>query len=72
MSFVPIVQPTVLVPSRSQRGGILRQVLAWLLACQARHSQRRALADLNERLLQDIGVTRADVATEIRKPFWTR
>jgi uncharacterized protein YjiS (DUF1127 family) len=34
--------------------------------------QRRALAELDDRLLRDIGLTRADAWHEIRKPFWRR
>jgi uncharacterized protein YjiS (DUF1127 family) len=32
--------------------------------------QRRQLAELDDRLLRDIGLTRADVGAELRKPFW--
>jgi uncharacterized protein YjiS (DUF1127 family) len=32
--------------------------------------QRRALADLDDRLLRDIGVTAYDAALEAGKPFW--
>jgi len=35
-----------------------------------RARQRRALAELDDRLLEDAGITRAQVAREIRKPFW--
>lgn len=35
-----------------------------------RYLQRRALADLDDRMLCDIGLTRRDVEREIRKPFW--
>ena len=35
-----------------------------------RRSQRRALAELDERLLQDIGVTRSQARFEAAKPFW--
>ena len=31
---------------------------------------RRHLASLNDHMLKDIGVSRADVEYEIRKPFW--
>jgi uncharacterized protein YjiS (DUF1127 family) len=52
--------------------------LAWWLgqACEAvltwaeRAHQRRQLAELNDYMLRDIGLTRADVAGETRKPFW--
>ena len=52
--------------------------LAWWLGrgCEAvliwaeRARQRRQLAGLNDYMLRDIGLTRADVAGETRKPFW--
>jgi uncharacterized protein YjiS (DUF1127 family) len=42
------------------------QVAAWL-----RHRrERRLLAGLDDRLLRDLGLTRADVAREYDRPFW--
>lgn len=35
-----------------------------------RSRQRRALLNLDDRLLRDIGVSRADAEREGRKPFW--
>lgn len=35
-----------------------------------RARERNRLARLDERMLQDIGVVRADVQWEINKPFW--
>jgi len=32
--------------------------------------QRRALAALDDRTLQDIGLSRCDVEREVGKPFW--
>jgi uncharacterized protein YjiS (DUF1127 family) len=32
--------------------------------------ERRALAELDDRLLRDIGITRYDAAHEVAKPFW--
>jgi uncharacterized protein YjiS (DUF1127 family) len=32
--------------------------------------QRRVLAELDDHLLRDIGITRYDVAHEVAKPFW--
>lgn len=37
---------------------------------QTRASQRRGLLGLDDRLLRDIGVTRAQAEEEARKPFW--
>jgi uncharacterized protein YjiS (DUF1127 family) len=35
-----------------------------------RAEQRHALGELNEHMLKDIGVSRADAYKELRKPFW--
>ena len=35
-----------------------------------RNRDRNQLASLNDRLLRDIGLTRAEVDLEINKPFW--
>ena len=36
----------------------------------ARSRQRHDLAELDDRMLEDIGVTRAQAGREIDKPFW--
>ena len=41
-----------------------------LAAWHERMRQRRRLGELDDRLLKDIGLTRADVAIETSKPFW--
>ena len=35
-----------------------------------RARQRRHLQTLNDRMLRDIGLTRADILAEASKPFW--
>lgn len=35
-----------------------------------RARQRRALMALDDRLLRDIGISRADAEREVAKPFW--
>jgi uncharacterized protein YjiS (DUF1127 family) len=35
-----------------------------------RWRQRQGMLDLDERLLRDIGMTRAQALEEARKPFW--
>ena len=46
--------------------GVADNVVSW----QQRAMQRHHLSGLDDRLLKDIGVTRADVESEISKPFW--
>jgi hypothetical protein len=40
------------------------------LAMADRVGQRRRLAELDDHMLRDIGVTRADAWAEAEKPFW--
>jgi len=42
----------------------------WLAAALAAHRSRRQLAELSDYQLADIGVTRAEAAAEIARPFW--
>ncbi len=45
---------------------ILKTLLVW----QERDQQRRHLAALDDRLLRDMGISRADAAREAAIPFW--
>jgi uncharacterized protein YjiS (DUF1127 family) len=42
----------------------------WCARCSARSRQREALAELDGRLLDDIGVTRQQAIAEASEPFW--
>jgi uncharacterized protein YjiS (DUF1127 family) len=42
-------------------------IISWWME---RSHQRRDLAKLDDRLLDDIGITRSAAAGEIAKPFW--
>ena len=42
----------------------------WCARCSARSRQREALSRLDDRLLEDIGVTRQQANAEATKPFW--
>ena len=50
-------------------GGPLR-ILDTLAAWRERASSRRALLTLDERMLSDIGISRADAEHEASSPFW--
>ena len=45
-------------------------ILETLLVWQERDQQRRHLAALDDRLLRDMGMSRADAAREAAIPFW--
>lgn len=45
---------------------IVETPIAWL----ERIRERRELAELNDSMLKDIGVSRADVEHVVAKPFW--
>lgn len=41
-----------------------------MVSWHARSEQRQHLMELDDRLLRDLGMTRADAIVEARKPFW--
>ena len=49
--------------------GCGQAVEVWLMWAERAH-QRRRLGELNEHMLRDIGLTRADAWAESEKPFW--
>jgi uncharacterized protein YjiS (DUF1127 family) len=66
-----LVQPLAVVWYAQGRlsdcaGRIAQTGLTWL----ERARQRRALSELNDHMLRDIGLTRADAWAESEKPFW--
>lgn len=50
--------------------GLPGRLLAHLLRWQERAEQRRTLQQLDDHMLRDLGLSRADVAGEADKPFW--
>jgi uncharacterized protein YjiS (DUF1127 family) len=52
------------------RRGVLVALADGLLAWLERGRSRRLLARLDDRMLHDIGLSRADVERESSKPFW--
>lgn len=57
---------------RNARRPVHPLVAAYLLVSTwiGRVRQRNALAELDDHMLQDIGITRYDAARECGKPFW--
>jgi uncharacterized protein YjiS (DUF1127 family) len=58
----------------SQFSSLVRQALLRLTivveAWAERHRQRKALLELSEHVLKDIGIGRGEAEREWRKPFW--
>ncbi len=48
---------------------VMKKMVAAALAWQDRARDRRALAELDDRTLADVGLTRADVARQMARPF---
>jgi len=51
-------------------GALAQEAWARVLYLAELRNQRLALRDLDDRLLADIGVSRADAQAEAQKPFW--
>jgi uncharacterized protein YjiS (DUF1127 family) len=58
--------PLVWTAVRTGIAGALRMISLWI----GRSNQRNALADLDDHLLCDIGVSSEDAGREASKPFW--
>jgi uncharacterized protein YjiS (DUF1127 family) len=67
--FLPPQSYSVWLPRRidDERSSSLWTRLAALVR---RARERRALADLDDRMLHDIGITRVEAIREAEKPFW--
>lgn len=46
------------------------RIWRWCAACSDRSRQRTKLAELDNHLLEDIGVARQQASAEAAKPFW--
>jgi uncharacterized protein YjiS (DUF1127 family) len=55
---------------RNSTLAIAQSILMLARLWRARYRDRRQLAAMSERELQDMGICRADIADEIGRPFW--
>lgn len=53
-----------------QTGGHLQRLAITARLALAAHRQRRALANLDPRLLSDVGLTPAEAQAETARPIW--
>ena len=65
----PAAQP-VSFPHKTHVGDILLRLFESLAKWQQRARSRRDLMALDDHLLKDIGLSRADAWQEADKPFW--
>lgn len=65
------MQQTALTRTPAGQGRDLWQdVAGWWRAALERRRQRRALGELDDHLLRDIGISREQARCESRVPFW--
>lgn len=70
---LPTIRPVAAPRAGAFLAGASRSVFALALCWRriaSRYRQRRALAELDDHLLKDIGLTRPDAEKECRKPPW--
>ncbi|MCC6468930.1 MAG: DUF1127 domain-containing protein [Alphaproteobacteria bacterium] len=71
---IPSLHPASWAASLFGRAAVVRgnsgRFLGRLVEWQDRARARRLLADIDERLLADMGIGRAEAFMEAEKPFW--
>jgi uncharacterized protein YjiS (DUF1127 family) len=65
-----VTRATALDVSLTGLGALLVKASDTLLDWQDRARQRHRLGEMDDHLLRDIGLSRADLEHEIDKPFW--
>jgi uncharacterized protein YjiS (DUF1127 family) len=70
MTTTSDVEVSASSPVWSRVRKLLAAVVNALLVWHARSSDRGRLLDMDDRMLRDIGVSRAAVRQEAMKPFW--
>ena len=51
---------------------VIRKLKSLIITWKVRAQSRKHLAEMDSRLLKDIGLTEADRSQEVVKPFWKR
>lgn len=68
--FQATAGPVIAQKTLGTFGTIMQSVGTIMLQWQQRAGQRTHLGTLDDRLLKDIGLSRADIEPEVSKPFW--
>jgi len=66
--FIKAIEVEKQTRIENSRPSILKMISTWM----ERRSQRQALSDLDQHLLNDIGLSDAAKSGEIGKPFWRK
>jgi uncharacterized protein YjiS (DUF1127 family) len=64
------LEPTGLAKSRRSQAFSVCYWVALAIWCNERRRQRKALLQLDDRMLADIGISKAQAVEEAEKPFW--
>jgi len=64
------ISKNVSLPRLAAPRSWLQVLIVSFLRMEDRARQRRALVALDDRLLRDVGLSRADVEQEYSRPFW--
>ncbi|WP_346659643.1 DUF1127 domain-containing protein [Pseudomonas sp. RIT-PI-S] len=64
--FVRVTPAPLHIPGAGLAHSLATQVNRWWELAR----QRRQLASLSDSALQDLGLSRADIASEVERPFW--
>jgi uncharacterized protein YjiS (DUF1127 family) len=70
MNIRPTDLPIAATPQERRPFGPVMGFAAYVFRIVSRRQQRRDLRELDDRQLYDVGITRAQVERESRKPFW--
>ena len=68
----PTIDDAPRFPVADRPSSLLHDLAFWLLECHERSRQRAHLQMLDDRLLQDIGVTAAEAGAEATKWPWMK
>lgn len=65
-----LLSSTVEKLSAPKSRSLVVEIGTGLLRWQERWRERRRLGAIDDHMLRDIGLSRADIDQEVRKPFW--
>ncbi len=68
----PVIAPRGSGGLRASPRRLLAAIFGTLLTWQKRAAERAHLARLDERMLRDMGITRAEAEREASLPFWRK